>query len=67
MDNIFIERPSKEGLLRHPPDGIYRGEFHDDPEMWEICTCRKTCKNPCKGECGCRACHQNYMDFLSCE
>ena len=31
------------------------------------CTCKERgCKwEPCKGECGCLACHESYMDFLS--
>lgn len=29
------------------------------------CTCQKDCGVGCKGQCGCSACHRNYMDFLS--
>jgi hypothetical protein len=31
------------------------------------CTCKPTCPSPCKGECGCKACHEAYMDFLASE
>lgn len=39
-------------------------EVGDDEEL--PCTCGPGCKF-CKGECGCKACHRNYMDFLSNE
>lgn len=31
------------------------------------CSCKQTaCKrSPCKGQCGCKACHNDYQDFLS--
>jgi len=31
------------------------------------CTCGYECNVPCKGTCGCEACHNCYMDFLSSE
>jgi hypothetical protein len=31
------------------------------------CTCTEKCADPCKGGCGCRACHTAYGDFLSNE
>lgn len=31
------------------------------------CTCKPTCLSDCKGQCGCEACHEAYMDFLSVE
>ena len=29
------------------------------------CTCPQTCDSACKGECGCKVCHDAYQDFLS--
>lgn len=31
------------------------------------CTCKDNCPDPCKGACGCKACHTAYQDFLSNE
>lgn len=31
------------------------------------CTCPDSCDYACKGECGCKACHDAYQDFLSDE
>lgn len=28
-------------------------------------TCKPSCPSYCKGECGCKACHMRYQDFLS--
>jgi hypothetical protein len=38
-----------------------------DDEDEEECTCQeRRCKtDPCKGGCGCRACNNDYQDFLS--
>jgi len=33
----------------------------------EECTCSADCLNICKGQCGCKSCHQDYQDFLSGE
>lgn len=52
------KQPSEIGILKHPPAGIYEGY---------ACTCRPSCDSPCKGECGCEACHAAYADFLSSE
>jgi len=60
-------KPSSEGMRRYPPDGIYKGDIHDDPSYWRSCICRQSCQDPCKGECGCAACHMAYADFLSGE
>lgn len=32
-----------------------------------VCMCKhnKCTSNPCKGECGCEKCHNDYQDFLS--
>jgi len=30
------------------------------------CTCKDSCPPDCKGECGCQACHDNYVDFGNC-
>ena len=29
------------------------------------CTCVATCRNTCKGACGCEKCYDEYQDFLS--
>lgn len=43
----------------------------DDDDEWRDpeCDCeRRGCKrSPCKGECGCQRCHNDYQDFLSCD
>lgn len=38
-------------------------EYDED----QPCTCPDECGVGCKGQCGCKACHRNYMDFLSGE
>lgn len=50
--------PTAEGLRRWEPDGMYDGV---------PCTCKETCKDPCKGErgCKCEACDRSYQDYLS--
>ena len=74
MDSIAKDRqsvmeiPTNEGKRRYPPDGIYKGGFSDkDKNFWEVCTCTKGCPDPCKGQCGCKACRACYNDFLSAE
>lgn len=56
-----------EGIKRHPPKGIYKGDMGDTPDMWEVCKCQESCDRPCHGECGCEACKMAYADFLSNE
>lgn len=56
------------GKKKYPPDGINKLELEDNKDCmaWEACTCKSECPEyGCKGECGCKACHANYMDFLS--
>lgn len=53
---------SREAKKRYPPDGRYHDGINN-----LICTCKQTCNNPCKGECGCKACKNAYQDFLSME
>lgn len=54
-----MNTPTEEGKIRFPPDGIYDTA---------PCTCSTAaCNRPCKGECGCEACHLSYGDFLSVE
>lgn len=37
-----------------------------DPETPDLsCTCKPSCGPSCKGECGCRACHDAYQDDLT--
>ena len=31
------------------------------------CTCKEDCPSDCKGQCGCKKCHDAYQDFLSGE
>lgn len=31
------------------------------------CTCTSNCNHPCKGNCGCEQCKQDWNDFLSLE
>lgn len=65
-----MDMPTEEGKKRYPLfNGIYKGDFFNDNEnsFWEVCTCKPECPDPCKGQCGCKACHTNYMDFLSLE
>lgn len=50
--------PTEEGKKRHPPDGLYEDY---------ACTCTESCRRPCNGQCGCKACGAAYSDFLSCE
>ena len=58
MNNKKIKKPTKRGIEKYPPDGIYEED---------ICTCKNNCPDNCKGECGCEACHWAYQDFLSLE
>lgn len=51
--------PSEEGKRRFPPDGVYTGGS-SRVELWHVCTCSKACRDPCKGDCGCRACFNKY-------
>lgn len=40
----------------------------DEPTIIEPeppCTCSPACPDACKGQCGCKACHDAYGDFLS--
>ncbi len=51
-----INLPTEEGKRRWPPDGLYENA---------PCTCKPECHEPCKGRCGCQACHVSYSDYLS--
>lgn len=53
--------PTEEGKRRYP-NGYYSQDGIDVP-----CTCKPECVDPCKGKCGCEACHDAYGDFLSNE
>jgi hypothetical protein len=48
--------PTEGGLLRYPETG---GFYEEIP-----CTCKEDCNDPCRGECGCRACVNAYIDVL---
>lgn len=58
------EVPSDEGRRRYcdEPVGYYTANGAKTP-----CTCCVQCEEPCKGDCGCPACHESYGDFLGCE
>ena len=56
-------RPTDAGRAKYPPDGYY----HATPGEMIPCTCEPSCLGGCKGECGCKACHAAYQDFLSFE
>ena len=53
--------PSHCGKSKYPPNGYYDEDEYDHEFP---CTCI-TDYISCKGECGCKACHTAYMDFLS--
>ena len=52
------QKPTPTGVAKYPPDGYYH-------ETEEPCICTPTCAPACKGECGCRACHDAYQDQQS--
>ena len=56
----------KDGMHQLQHDGSVRHILYDDDPAVE-CTCVATCVTPCKGACGCSACHDSYQDFLSVE
>jgi hypothetical protein len=59
MADEMSTEPTDEGRKRYPPDGIY--------DLAYPCTCQPSCPFDCKGQCGCKACHAAYGDFLSVE
>lgn len=48
------------GVGRNPDN-----DYHDE-DIIHKCTCTPDCI-ACKGQCGCKACHMSYSDFLSGE
>jgi hypothetical protein len=56
----------KDGMHQLQPDGSVRHILYGDEETTP-CTCKESCPMACKGECGCRKCHDGYQDFLSAE
>lgn len=60
-----LSPPSRVGLLRYPPHGLYKGSFQDEPHLWKACTCKPECPPVCKGYCGCAACWDSYRDDLN--
>ena len=59
VDMLKTEKePTETGKRKYPPDGYRLGT---------PCTCEQVCDYDCKGECGCEACHESWMDFLSSE
>jgi hypothetical protein len=76
LETFFSERIDE--LLKALEHGnIYIGEggeelvrktFRDCLEYgYEVayCTCLISCPRNCKGQCGCKKCHNAYQDFLS--
>lgn len=51
--------PTEEGRRRFGGDGRNA--------EGTACRCEPSCQNPCKGECGCRACSDLWSDALSCD
>lgn len=47
------------------PDGTVVHGTDNDLIIDLKCTCDERCHQPCKGTCGCEACHTCYQDFLS--
>jgi hypothetical protein len=47
--------PSPTGIAKYPPNGHYE---------WSPCTCKPTCADDCKGQCGCQACSFAYHDAI---
>lgn len=60
---VLAGTPSVEGCVRYPPSGYY--DANETPGT--PCTCCPACPQDCKGLCGCEACHEAYVDFLSGE
>ena len=63
LDRIRYESekdtPSKRGVEFYlEGDGYYIANCDRVP-----CTCNDSCTYSCKGQCGCKACHQAYQDF----
>lgn len=42
-------------------------DLTDLNDLMRKCACTPACSQPCKGQCGCKRCHDDYMDFLSVE
>jgi hypothetical protein len=57
---IELPPPTETGKMMYPDDpaGYYTANGDMVP-----CTCKPTCTQPCKGQCGCSACSQSYADF----
>lgn len=58
-----------KGSKQRPTDlKKFRNNFNEiNWKSKKKCNCKKSCNEPCKGECGCKECHDDYMDFLSAE
>lgn len=56
----------KDGMHQLQPDGSIRHILYGEEKI-ALCTCSAACMKPCKGQCGCSACHDSYQDFLSAE
>ena len=57
-------------LFRYALLAADRAADRADSRVRKPCSCPPSCddadKSPCRGECGCQACHDDY-DFLSWE
>jgi hypothetical protein len=51
--------PTEEGKRRYPPNGFSYASI--------ACACEPSCKKPCRGECGCPACSDIYLEYLDIE
>lgn len=61
----------RQRLERHPGATLEvshtRGRMEPDDEPECDCKTRGCERFACKGQCGCRSCHDAYQDFLSLE
>lgn len=72
---LIIEFMENEELIKHPtsfrvPYGVALdivNSYKDGETPENPCRCTSKCDDACKGQCGCKRCHDDYMDFLSGE
>lgn len=54
-DDEIEREPTSEGLTRYPETG---GRYRD-----YACTCADDCPKVCKGQCGCAACREAWVEW----